>query len=72
MEEQKRIKPPGTKKRPAAAEREEEARKRQRNAESVAVLGATDSSVKLLEHLVFGAEDELVERLVEVGAAQRV
>lgn len=44
----------------------EEEQKRQKNVKSLAVLGAEDSSVKLLEELVFGAEDELVERLVEV------
>ncbi|XP_050929864.1 U3 small nucleolar RNA-associated protein 18 homolog isoform X2 [Lates calcarifer] len=43
----------------------EEEQKRQKNVKSLAVLGAEDSSVKLLEELVFGAEDELVERLVE-------
>ncbi|XP_029014453.1 U3 small nucleolar RNA-associated protein 18 homolog isoform X2 [Betta splendens] len=72
MEDENVIKLPLTKKSAAAAKRppltkadpEKEARKRQKNAESVAVLGETDSSVKLLEHLVFGAEDELVERLV--------
>uniref|UniRef100_A0A4W6FBA8 U3 small nucleolar RNA-associated protein 18 homolog n=1 Tax=Lates calcarifer TaxID=8187 RepID=A0A4W6FBA8_LATCA len=41
----------------------EEEQKRQKNVKSLAVLGAEDSSVKLLEELVFGAEDELVERL---------
>ena len=41
--------------------------KRQRNVKNLTVLGENDASVKLLEDLVFGAEDELVERLVEVG-----
>lgn len=39
--------------------------KRQRNVKNLSVLGEEDASVKLLEDLVFGAEDELVERLVE-------
>ncbi|KAK0155761.1 U3 small nucleolar RNA-associated protein 18 [Merluccius polli] len=39
--------------------------KKQRNVASLTVLGEEDASVKLLEDLVFGAEDELVERLVE-------
>ncbi|KAM3863934.1 U3 small nucleolar RNA-associated protein 18 homolog [Diretmus argenteus] len=43
----------------------EEAVKRRRNAETLAVLGEEDTSVKVLEELVFGAEEELVERLVE-------
>ena len=41
--------------------------KRQRNVKNLTVLGENDASVKLLEDLVFGAEDELVERLIEVG-----
>uniref|UniRef100_A0A3Q0SSZ5 U3 small nucleolar RNA-associated protein 18 homolog n=1 Tax=Amphilophus citrinellus TaxID=61819 RepID=A0A3Q0SSZ5_AMPCI len=43
----------------------EEGTKRQRNVKRLAVLGQEDSSVKLLEELVFGAEEELLERLVE-------
>ncbi|KAM4598104.1 U3 small nucleolar RNA-associated protein 18 homolog isoform 2-T2 [Polymixia lowei] len=43
---------------------QEETVKRQRNAKALVVLGEEDSSVKLLEDLVFGAEDELVDRLV--------
>ncbi|CAL8272655.1 unnamed protein product [Lota lota] len=39
--------------------------KRHRNVKSLTVLGEEDASVKLLEDLVFGAEDELVDRLVE-------
>ncbi|XP_030199638.1 U3 small nucleolar RNA-associated protein 18 homolog [Gadus morhua] len=39
--------------------------KRQRNVKNLTVLGENDASVKLLEDLVFGAEDELVERLIE-------
>uniref|UniRef100_A0A3Q4BD55 U3 small nucleolar RNA-associated protein 18 homolog n=1 Tax=Mola mola TaxID=94237 RepID=A0A3Q4BD55_MOLML len=42
-----------------------EERRRQKNVKRLAVLGEKDSSVKLLEELVFGAEDELLERLVE-------
>lgn len=41
--------------------------KRQKHVKTVAVLGEEDASVKLLEDLVFGAEDDLVERLAEVG-----
>lgn len=40
--------------------------KRQKHAKTVTALGEKDESVKLLEDLVFGAEDELVDRLVEV------
>ncbi|XP_062336775.1 U3 small nucleolar RNA-associated protein 18 homolog [Osmerus eperlanus] len=39
--------------------------KRQKHMKTVAVLGEEDASVKLLEDLVFGAEDDLVERLAE-------
>ncbi len=52
--------------RPPKFDPEEEEQKRQKNVKRLAVLGEEDSSVKLLEELVFGAEDELVERLVEV------
>lgn len=48
----------------AAAEPGGEERKRQKNASLVSVLGAEDSSVKMLEELVFGAEDQLLGRLV--------
>uniref|UniRef100_UPI0037E8BEC7 U3 small nucleolar RNA-associated protein 18 homolog n=1 Tax=Semicossyphus pulcher TaxID=241346 RepID=UPI0037E8BEC7 len=51
--------------RPPKFDPEEEEQKRQKNVKSLAVLGEEDSSVKLLEELVFGAEEELVERLVE-------
>ncbi|KAM7387635.1 hypothetical protein PAMA_009988 [Pampus argenteus] len=51
--------------RPAKLKPGKEAEKRQKNVERLAVLGEADSSVKLLEELVFGAEDELLERLVE-------
>ncbi|XP_061568264.1 U3 small nucleolar RNA-associated protein 18 homolog isoform X2 [Cololabis saira] len=44
---------------------ETEVQKRQKNAEQLAVLGEEDGSVRRLESLVFGAEDELLERLVE-------
>lgn len=43
-----------------------EEEERQRNVKNLAVLGEKNSSVKLLEELVFGAEEELLERLVEV------
>lgn len=49
---------------------EGEERKRQRNVTMLADLGGKDDSVKLLEELVFGAEDELMERLVEVTSHQ--
>lgn len=42
-----------------------EERKRQRNVRRLSVLGEEDSSVRLLEELLFGAEERLVERLVE-------
>lgn len=74
MEDTNVIKLPVTEQREAAKKRarpppsnaKEEAQKRQKNAESLAVLGETDGSVKLLEELVFGAEGELLERLGEV------
>lgn len=56
--------------RPPKLDPEGEERKRQKNVKRLAVLGEKDSSVKLLEELVFGAEDELVERLVEVTSDQ--
>ncbi|XP_037333387.2 U3 small nucleolar RNA-associated protein 18 homolog isoform X2 [Pungitius pungitius] len=43
----------------------EEEETRRRNAERLSVLGGEDRSVGLLEELVFGAEEELLERLVE-------
>uniref|UniRef100_A0A8C8FP39 U3 small nucleolar RNA-associated protein 18 homolog n=1 Tax=Oncorhynchus tshawytscha TaxID=74940 RepID=A0A8C8FP39_ONCTS len=43
---------------------DEEVLKRHKNAQAVTVLGEEDASVKLLEDLVFGAEDDLVEKLV--------
>lgn len=61
MSEQKRARPRGSDK----AEQEQE--KRRRNTEKVAVLGQEDSSVKILEELVFGGEDELLDRLLQVG-----
>uniref|UniRef100_A0A3P9A5U0 U3 small nucleolar RNA-associated protein 18 homolog n=1 Tax=Esox lucius TaxID=8010 RepID=A0A3P9A5U0_ESOLU len=44
---------------------EKEVLERQKNTQEVTVLGEEDASVKLLEDLVFGAEDELLERLVQ-------
>lgn len=44
---------------------EKEEKLRQQNVRRLAVLGEEDVSVKRLETLVFGAEDELLERLVE-------
>uniref|UniRef100_A0A3P8SGV5 U3 small nucleolar RNA-associated protein 18 homolog n=1 Tax=Amphiprion percula TaxID=161767 RepID=A0A3P8SGV5_AMPPE len=57
---------PATKRpRPLTFDPESEEEKRQKNVKRLAMLGETDGSVKLLEELVFGAEDELLERLVE-------
>ncbi|XP_047427790.1 U3 small nucleolar RNA-associated protein 18 homolog isoform X2 [Mugil cephalus] len=56
----KRSRPPKIKLNP-----EEEEDIRQSNAKRLSVLGEEDTSVKALEQLVFGAEDELLERLVE-------
>lgn len=58
---QKRVRPP-------KFDPEEEEETRQRHVKRLAALGQTDRSVKLLEELVFGAEDELLDRLVEVTA----
>ncbi|KAM6904805.1 U3 small nucleolar RNA-associated protein 18 homolog [Xenentodon cancila] len=49
---------------------EKEEQKRQKNAKQLAVLGQEDGSVKRLEALVFGAEEELLERLVEEDEEQ--
>ncbi|XP_034567681.1 U3 small nucleolar RNA-associated protein 18 homolog isoform X2 [Notolabrus celidotus] len=57
--------------RPPKIEPEEEERKRQKHVKKLSVLGEEDSSVRLLEELVFGAEDELVERLVEQDEKQK-
>ncbi|XP_017296898.1 U3 small nucleolar RNA-associated protein 18 homolog isoform X2 [Kryptolebias marmoratus] len=51
--------------RPAKSDPEKEEQLRQQNVKKLAVLGEEDGSVKRLESLVFGAEDELLERLVE-------
>uniref|UniRef100_A0A667WEA1 U3 small nucleolar RNA-associated protein 18 homolog n=1 Tax=Myripristis murdjan TaxID=586833 RepID=A0A667WEA1_9TELE len=48
---------------PVRPDLEQEEAKRQRNVETLAVLGEADGSVRLLEELVFGAEDELLDRL---------
>lgn len=50
--------------RAAAVEAGGEERKRQKNVSLVSVLGEQDSSVRMLEELLFGAEDELLGRLV--------
>lgn len=44
---------------------EKEQQLRQHNVRRLAVLGEQDGSVKRLETLVFGAEEELLDRLVE-------
>lgn len=51
--------------RPEKFDREKEEQLRQQNVKKLAVLGEEDESVKRLETLVFGTEDELLERLVE-------
>ncbi|XP_027897536.1 U3 small nucleolar RNA-associated protein 18 homolog [Xiphophorus couchianus] len=51
--------------RPPKFDPEEEEQRRQQNLKRLAVLGEEDGSVKRLETLVFGAEEELLERLVE-------
>ncbi|XP_031694944.1 U3 small nucleolar RNA-associated protein 18 homolog [Anarrhichthys ocellatus] len=51
--------------RPPKFDPREEDQERQTNVKRLAGLGETDESVKLLEELLFGAEDELVDRLVE-------
>ncbi|KAM8844122.1 U3 small nucleolar RNA-associated protein 18 homolog isoform 1-T4 [Spinachia spinachia] len=57
---------PGRKRtRAAKRDPQAEAETRRSNAERLAALGAEDGSVRLLEELVFGAEEELLERLVE-------
>lgn len=60
---------PKAKKRPRKPKYNPEAEliKRGNHVKDLAVLGEEDASVKLLEDLVFGAEDELEERLIEVG-----
>ncbi|XP_041813327.1 U3 small nucleolar RNA-associated protein 18 homolog [Chelmon rostratus] len=60
---QKRVRPP-------KFDPEEEEETRQRHVKRLAALGQTDRSVKLLEELVFGAEDELLDRLVEEDEEQ--
>ncbi|XP_051275949.1 U3 small nucleolar RNA-associated protein 18 homolog isoform X2 [Dicentrarchus labrax] len=73
MEEVNVIKLPPTEEKAAGKKRtrapkfnpEQEAKIRRTNVKRLSVLGEEDTSVKLLEELVFGAEDELVERLVE-------
>lgn len=55
--------------RPEKFDREKEEQLRQQNVKKLAVLGEEDGSVKRLETLVFGTEDELLERLAEVMLA---
>ncbi|MCI4391702.1 hypothetical protein PGIGA_G00137550 [Pangasianodon gigas] len=73
-EEQKRRKHTEEEKRRKHTEEEEERRrkhieeeKRRKHTEELKALGEEDESVKLLEELVFGAEEELLERLVQHG-----
>lgn len=56
-----RVRPPEPEK--LQRQREQEERKRRRNIQSVVVLGEEDASVRQLEELLFGAEEQLVERL---------
>ncbi|XP_067427022.1 U3 small nucleolar RNA-associated protein 18 homolog [Thunnus thynnus] len=78
MEDSNVIKLPVTEERGAAKKRPrapklnpgKEAKRRQRNVQRLAALGEADSSVKLLEELLFGAEDELLHRLVEEDEEQ--
>uniref|UniRef100_UPI003AAAE6AF U3 small nucleolar RNA-associated protein 18 homolog n=1 Tax=Centroberyx gerrardi TaxID=166262 RepID=UPI003AAAE6AF len=80
MEGESVIKLPATQERGPARKRapppkidpKQEDVKRQKNAKTLAVLGEKDSSVKLLEELVFGAEEELLGRLVEDEGKQGV
>ncbi|KAM4535272.1 U3 small nucleolar RNA-associated protein 18 homolog [Fundulus diaphanus] len=73
------IKLPGTEDKKSAKKRskpsgfdpEKEERLRQQNLKRLAVLGQEDGSVKRLESLVFGAEDELLERLIEEDGEER-
>ncbi|XP_030264007.1 U3 small nucleolar RNA-associated protein 18 homolog [Sparus aurata] len=62
--------PAKKKARPPKFNARQEAQTRQKNVRRLAALGEEDGSVKLLEELVFGAEDELVERLVEEDEQQ--
>ncbi|XP_023251534.1 U3 small nucleolar RNA-associated protein 18 homolog isoform X1 [Seriola lalandi dorsalis] len=63
---------PATKRaRPPQFDPEEEEQNRQKNVKRVAALGEKDGSVKLLEELVFGAEAELLHRLVEQEDEER-
>lgn len=71
-EEEKEAKESKKRARPPAFDPKLEEQKRQKNVKELSVLGEADSSVKLLEELVFGAEEELVERLVEVTSPNHV
>ncbi|XP_078101555.1 U3 small nucleolar RNA-associated protein 18 homolog isoform X2 [Sander vitreus] len=79
MEDVNVIKLPTTEERKTAKKRtrapkfnpKEEEEKRRRNVQCVSVLGEEDSSVKLLEELVFGAEEQLLERLGEEDVAEQ-
>ncbi|XP_068458038.1 U3 small nucleolar RNA-associated protein 18 homolog isoform X3 [Clinocottus analis] len=51
--------------RPAAPNPAQEEQQRRAHVETLAALGRRDGAVKLLEELLFGAEDELLDRLVE-------
>lgn len=58
LQEPQRKRPKSVKVKP-----EKEALRRCKNAQKVAVLGEKDSSVRLLEELVFGSEDQLLDSL---------
>lgn len=51
---------------------DEETSKREKNVKLVRALGEQDASVRLLEDLVFGAEDELVKRLEVIQLFSKV
>lgn len=56
--------------RPPQFDPEEEEQARRRNVRRLAALGEADGSVKLLEELLFGAEEQLLGRLVEEDEEQ--
>ncbi|KAJ4918770.1 hypothetical protein JOQ06_003978 [Pogonophryne albipinna] len=58
---QKRKQPPP----PLAPDPEEEGQRRVRNQNLVAVLGEEDESVRLLEDLLFGGEEQLLDHLLQ-------
>ncbi|XP_034007453.1 LOW QUALITY PROTEIN: U3 small nucleolar RNA-associated protein 18 homolog, partial [Trematomus bernacchii] len=55
---------------PLAPDPEEEGQRRVRNQNLVAVLGEEDESVRLLEDLLFGGEEQLLDHLLQVDKQQ--